>query len=296
MPRPRFAERHLAVLHEVRRAARRRRGARPASSRGAGRSRAPGAASGVTSSTGSPCSRDLRRGPVVVDLAQRALVDQRARHRAEVGQAAVQHLVRDVAGGGDDLIGLRDQIHAAKVTRSAAIRRVHRAGVGIDTDRSGPRTRHWPMKVDPGRRRRRRPALGAVAAHDLTQKRHAILRNFPVIGHLRYLLEAIGPELRQYIVTAQRRGAAVQPRPAPLGLRLGEAGEQLLRLRHRQRRRARRRATRSSSTARSRRRRAARAGTRGDEVAAAVAPRCSAAPRGRAHAFRPGVGRQHLRR
>jgi glutamate synthase domain-containing protein 2 len=44
-------------------------------------------------------------------------------------------------------------------------------------------------------------ASAAVAAHDLTQKKHALLRNFPLIGHLRYLLEAIGPELRQYIVT-----------------------------------------------------------------------------------------------
>jgi glutamate synthase domain-containing protein 2 len=40
-----------------------------------------------------------------------------------------------------------------------------------------------------------------VAIHDLTQKRRAIVRNFPVIGHIRYLLEAFGPELRQYIVT-----------------------------------------------------------------------------------------------
>lgn len=45
-------------------------------------------------------------------------------------------------------------------------------------------------------------ALGAVAAHDLLQKRHAILRNYPVAGHARYLLERIGPELRQYIVAA----------------------------------------------------------------------------------------------
>ena len=43
--------------------------------------------------------------------------------------------------------------------------------------------------------------LVAVAIHDLVQKKHAILRNFPVIGHLRYLLEDIGPEIRQYIVT-----------------------------------------------------------------------------------------------
>ena len=44
--------------------------------------------------------------------------------------------------------------------------------------------------------------VGIVTAiFDLTQKKHAILRNFPIIGHFRYWLEAIGPELRQYIVT-----------------------------------------------------------------------------------------------
>ncbi|MFK0295248.1 FMN-binding glutamate synthase family protein [Streptomyces sp. NPDC090442] len=45
-------------------------------------------------------------------------------------------------------------------------------------------------------------ALALVAARDLVQKKHALLRNFPVIGHARYLLETIGPELRQYIVTS----------------------------------------------------------------------------------------------
>jgi glutamate synthase domain-containing protein 2 len=44
-------------------------------------------------------------------------------------------------------------------------------------------------------------AVAGLAAKDLTQKQHAILRNFPVVGHFRYWLEAIGPELRQYIVT-----------------------------------------------------------------------------------------------
>ncbi|GAA3531485.1 FMN-binding glutamate synthase family protein [Aeromicrobium flavum] len=38
--------------------------------------------------------------------------------------------------------------------------------------------------------------------HDLTQKKHAILRNFPIIGHFRYWVETVGPELRQYIVTS----------------------------------------------------------------------------------------------
>ncbi len=44
-------------------------------------------------------------------------------------------------------------------------------------------------------------ALGAVAVRDIVQKEHAVLRNFPIIGHARYLLERVGPELRQYIVT-----------------------------------------------------------------------------------------------
>ena len=43
--------------------------------------------------------------------------------------------------------------------------------------------------------------LALVALYDVIQTRHAILRNFPIIGHFRYLLEAVGPELRQYIVT-----------------------------------------------------------------------------------------------
>lgn len=45
-------------------------------------------------------------------------------------------------------------------------------------------------------------ALAAVAARDLTQRQHAIRHNFPVVGNLRYLLEKVGPELRQYIVTS----------------------------------------------------------------------------------------------
>lgn len=39
-------------------------------------------------------------------------------------------------------------------------------------------------------------------AYDVFQRQHAILHNFPVIGHFRYWLEAVGPELRQYIVTS----------------------------------------------------------------------------------------------
>lgn len=45
-------------------------------------------------------------------------------------------------------------------------------------------------------------ALAAIVLYDVVlQRRHAILHNYPIIGHLRYILEAVGPELRQYIVT-----------------------------------------------------------------------------------------------
>ena len=43
-------------------------------------------------------------------------------------------------------------------------------------------------------------ALVIVGVHDLQQSKHAILRNYPIIGHLRFLLEFIRPELRQYFI------------------------------------------------------------------------------------------------
>ncbi len=42
--------------------------------------------------------------------------------------------------------------------------------------------------------------LACIGIHDLFQKKHPILRNFPIVGHARYLLEELGPKLRQYIV------------------------------------------------------------------------------------------------
>ncbi|MFT7248900.1 MAG: glutamate synthase domain-containing protein 2 [Arcticibacterium sp.] len=46
--------------------------------------------------------------------------------------------------------------------------------------------------------------LGLIGVKDILQKRHTIVHNFPILGHLRYLLESIGPELRQYIVANNR--------------------------------------------------------------------------------------------
>lgn len=42
--------------------------------------------------------------------------------------------------------------------------------------------------------------LVGLGARDSLQHRHAILRNYPVIGHLRFLLEFIRPEIRQYFI------------------------------------------------------------------------------------------------
>ncbi len=42
--------------------------------------------------------------------------------------------------------------------------------------------------------------LGALGVHDVVQSRHSILRNYPVIGHLRFLFESIRPEIRQYLI------------------------------------------------------------------------------------------------
>jgi glutamate synthase domain-containing protein 2 len=43
-------------------------------------------------------------------------------------------------------------------------------------------------------------ALTVVGVRDLVQTRHAILRNYPVVGHLRFALELIRPEIRQYFI------------------------------------------------------------------------------------------------
>ncbi|MHB8418343.1 MAG: FMN-binding glutamate synthase family protein [Myxococcales bacterium] len=47
-------------------------------------------------------------------------------------------------------------------------------------------------------------ALAALFVHDRFFSTDNILRNFPLVGHLRYLLIELGPELRQYIVANNR--------------------------------------------------------------------------------------------
>src|SRR5262245_61881113 len=49
-------------------------------------------------------------------------------------------------------------------------------------------------------------ALAVVGARDLTQSRHAILRNYPIIAHLRFIFEKIRPEMRQYFFEDDKDG------------------------------------------------------------------------------------------
>jgi glutamate synthase domain-containing protein 2 len=46
----------------------------------------------------------------------------------------------------------------------------------------------------------------ALGIHDVLQTRHAILRNFPVLGRMRFLLESIRPEIQQYFIERNTDG------------------------------------------------------------------------------------------
>ena len=43
-------------------------------------------------------------------------------------------------------------------------------------------------------------ALSLLGIYDLLQIRHAVRRNYPILGHVRYLVESIRPEIRQYLI------------------------------------------------------------------------------------------------
>lgn len=47
-------------------------------------------------------------------------------------------------------------------------------------------------------------ALAALGLRDISQDRHAITRNYPIIGHFRFLFETIRPEIRQYLIEGDK--------------------------------------------------------------------------------------------
>ncbi len=49
-------------------------------------------------------------------------------------------------------------------------------------------------------------SLALLGLWDLFQTRHAVLRNYPIMAHLRFLLEDIRPEIRQYFFEDEKSG------------------------------------------------------------------------------------------
>ena len=50
-------------------------------------------------------------------------------------------------------------------------------------------------------------AIVGLGVRDVRQPRHSVLRNYPVVGHLRFLLEYVRPEIRQYFIEGQNEAA-----------------------------------------------------------------------------------------
>ncbi|MED4690710.1 FMN-binding glutamate synthase family protein [Peribacillus frigoritolerans] len=76
--------------------------------------------------------------------------------------------------------------------------------------------------------------LGTVAAaayfyrKDDTQKQHSILRNFPLIGRIRYMTEQIGPELRQYLFENNNEGTPFSRKEFEDVVKAGKYKERLI--------------------------------------------------------------------
>jgi hypothetical protein len=82
-------------------------------------------------------------------------------------------------------------------------------------------------------------ALAVLGTYDLIQQRHAVLRNYPLTAHIRFILEEIRPEIRQYFLESEKDGtpfsrdkrAIVSARQARLGQTAVRHAERRLRLR-----------------------------------------------------------------
>ncbi|WP_294532663.1 FMN-binding glutamate synthase family protein [uncultured Rhodoblastus sp.] len=49
--------------------------------------------------------------------------------------------------------------------------------------------------------------LSALGLSDLVQTRHSVLRNYPIMAHLRFLIEEVRPEIRQYLFESETDGS-----------------------------------------------------------------------------------------
>lgn len=76
--------------------------------------------------------------------------------------------------------------------------------------------------------------LSLVGLNDLRQRQHAVRRNYPILGNLRYLIETIRPEIRQYLLEGDDDKLPSSPRAALAGVRTHQERKRRESLRHAQ--------------------------------------------------------------
>ena len=74
--------------------------------------------------------------------------------------------------------------------------------------------------------------LTLLGVRDLTQENHAVLRNYPISAHLRFLLEEIRPEMRQYFFESEKDGMPFCRDTRAAGLSARQDGARQAAVRH----------------------------------------------------------------
>ncbi len=49
--------------------------------------------------------------------------------------------------------------------------------------------------------------LALLGLYDFSQPKHSLLRNYPLLGRMRFFLEALGPPIHQYFIESNQDGA-----------------------------------------------------------------------------------------
>ena len=74
--------------------------------------------------------------------------------------------------------------------------------------------------------------LTLLGIRDLVQKGHAVLRNYPISAHMRFLLEEIRPEMRQYFFESEKDGMPFSRDTRARGLSARQDGARQAAVRH----------------------------------------------------------------
>jgi hypothetical protein len=74
--------------------------------------------------------------------------------------------------------------------------------------------------------------LSAVGIWDLVQSKHSVRRNYPILANIRFMLEKIRPEIRQYFLESETRRHAVQSIEAGRRLPAGKGRARQAAVRH----------------------------------------------------------------